>query len=1035
MRQRPSDLLGAGLIGAAGAIWGLGLARLLADANFWTLLHGSVLAVAGLALACAVIVVLLFFLASNARSFSNAFTPLRSLPLFLPLLYVVGGWASASPLAGAALVIGGAILTLLLIGASSRQAPDCCGEDLPAGVLPTLLGLVTLALYLRTLLPSVGEADTFEFQVVVPLLRVAHPTGYPLYILLGKLFTLLPFSNVAWRVTLSSAVFGTGAVLALYALLRRLTERRLIAFLVALAFAFSFTFWSQAIVAEVYTLHNLLVASILWLLFAALSRAYISESPARHWQITFFLLGLSFTNHLTTALLLPAVALALLWDHLVGGGNQVFRHRPGGATAPVGKKPGFLAAAGFFLLGLSVYLFIPLRWPALNNGEWMTLRDFAAYVTGGQFHGALRLDGWRDPVRWGIVARLLRDPFGWIGLGLASAGVIGLAIRRRRALALTGVTFLAFLLYGLDYYVADVSVFLLPAHLILALWIGVGAKFLIELGAKLHPASNIHVHLALVILLSLLPLSRIWLNLSVVDQSANRGGYAWGRYVLDLPLAEDSAILADVKKFAPLYYLQQVEGVRPDLEIVLLGTEQLYQAELRERLGTGQVVYLARYLPHLESFYLRSVGPLVEVRNSVSAGNRVSGDPLARFGEAIHLFAQHVEVRNQVSGRNLVCVTLDWRAEMPVDGDFVVQLRLVDDVGRARWTGTRKRPVAGLYPTNAWPAGAVISDYHELSVPPWLPPGSYRLEVGLFRLFGSGLGVDGGSREWFPLRTLQIEPPSEPPPLPQRRRYSFSGGTWLIGCDASGETPAGSSFTVDLAWHTDDWTSNRSVERSEVVQLFWRDAAGQTHQRPADIQPETFPLAAGMVRSRHVITAPREPGVYTLRVGLDGRDARCGWLASSRPDCSLVEVKVTPSREGLANFGDRVLLREAEVGKNRGYAGEIIPVTLSWRALRAMDEDHTVFVHLVGPEGRLHGQVDTWPVQGTYPTSQWAPGEDVEDHYEVPLDNDAPSGRYRVEVGWYLLETMQRLQVLDVDGKAMGDSFVVGELDVGGQRP
>jgi hypothetical protein len=144
-----------------------------------------------------------------------------------------------------------------------------------------------------------------------------------------------------------------------------------------------------------------------------------------------------------------------------------------------------------------------------------------------------------------------------------------------------------------------------------------------------------------------------------------------------------------------------------------------------------------------------------------------------------------------------------------------------------------------------------------------------------------------------------------------------------------------------------------------------------------------------------------------------------------------MEVKVTPSQEGLANFGDRVLLREAELGKVEAQGGDVIPVTLTWRALRSMDEDYTVFVHLVGPDGKLHGQIDAWPVQGSYPTSQWASGEDVRDHYEVPLEKDAPRGRYRVQVGWYLLETMQRLSVLDAKGEAVGDSFVVGGFEVG----
>jgi hypothetical protein len=95
-----------------------------------------------------------------------------------------------------------------------------------------------------------------------------------------------------------------------------------------------------------------------------------------------------------------------------------------------------------------------------------------------------------------------------------------------------------------------------------------------------------------------------------------------------------------------------------------------------------------------------------------------------------------------------------------------------------------------------------------------------------------------------------------------------------------------------------------------------------------------------------------------------------------------------------------------------------------------MDDDYTVFVHLVGPDGRLRGQVDRWPVHGSYPTSQWSPGSDVSDPYEIRLDADAPAGEYRVEVGWYLLETMERLRVVDETGEPVADSYVVGRLTV-----
>ena len=619
--------LGVPIAGVAlsGAIWALGLARLMAEVGFLAPTYASPPSVAGITCLCVVAFLALW---RRMRHWPSPHFPDWSilLPLAFPLPYVVG--LIQTPLSGGTLLIGGAVLALLL--AWGDRAPW-----LP----PAALGLITFVLYLRTLLPSIGQADTFEFQVIVPRLGVAHPTGYPLYVILSKLFTLLPLGNVAWRVNLASAVFAVAAVLALYALLLRLTSRWLPAFLSASAFAFSFTFWSQAIVAEVYTLHNLLVALILWLLLSRFETTEIFGNAALRWQALFLLSGASFANHLTTALLLPAVALALLWER------------------PRLRLKDWLIGGMLLLLGLSIYLFIPLRWPALNHGEWMTLSQFITHITGGQFHAALQLGGWRDPTRWRIIWRILRQPFGIIGLALALFGVGGLAVRHRRTLTLTGVTFLAFLFYGLNYHVPDISVFLLPAHLVLALWIGAGIAALVDALSALSSPSLAPC----LILCALLPLSRIWLNLPLVDQSRNQGSRAWGRYVLSLPLAEGSAVLADTEKFAPLYYLQQIEGVRPDLDLLLLGNEELYREELLARLKEGQPVYLARYLPHLEKLHLRSVGPLVEVRDQAFAEKLTSDGASANFGERILLL--DAEVSADTLGRELYHLTLYWRAK------------------------------------------------------------------------------------------------------------------------------------------------------------------------------------------------------------------------------------------------------------------------------------------------------------------------------------------------------------------------------------
>lgn len=131
--------------------------------------------------------------------------------------------------------------------------------------------VLSLLLYLRTLAPSVVQMfdDSLEFPLAVHRMAIAHPTGYPFYLLLGKLFSLLPWRDVAGRVNLLSAVAGAAAVALTFLVARQLTRRRWTALLAAVALAVSPVFWSQAVVAEVYTLNaafvsGLLLAALRW---------------------------------------------------------------------------------------------------------------------------------------------------------------------------------------------------------------------------------------------------------------------------------------------------------------------------------------------------------------------------------------------------------------------------------------------------------------------------------------------------------------------------------------------------------------------------------------------------------------------------------------------------------------------------------------------------------------------------------------------------------------------------------------------------
>jgi hypothetical protein len=100
-----------------------------------------------------------------------------------------------------------------------------------------------------------------------------------------------------------------------------------------------------------------------------------------------------------------------------------------------------------------------------------------------------------------------------------------------------------------------------------------------------------------------------------------------------------------------------------------------------------------------------------------------------------------------------------------------------------------------------------------------------------------------------------------------------------------------------------------------------------------------------------------------------------------------------------------------------------LDLTLYWACLASMDRDHTVFVHLIGPDGTAASQADGPPVGGDYPTSFWSPNEIVTDQRYIPT-KDLPPATYRLNIGMYLLETGDRLPAVGADGAPLPDGVV-----------
>jgi hypothetical protein len=365
-------------------------------------------------------------------------------------------------------------------------------------------GAAALVVYVRTLAPGlVAIIDTPMFQFVGRVLGVAHPPGYPLYVLLTYPFSFLPVGSLPYRINLFSAVLAGVAVALTFLVARRLGCRTVVSLAAALGLAFGQVFWSQAVIAEVYTLHVAIVAG---LLLAVLTWGHTRRPGYWFAAVGIFAVGLG--NHTTIVGFAPALAAyALLTD-------------PRFAT----RARTLLLSAVIVALGLLQY-----GWILLRTGRPGTYVESPATSAAGLLDVMLarRFQSQVFAFDWWALATE-RVPFvGWdiLVAGLTPVGmllaVVGLAwlLRRRPAegalLFIGGSTIAAF---ALVYDVIDTPVFLLPAILVLWLAAGVGAERLTQRLRRRWLATT-----AVSLVLMALPAWELVRHFPVNDQSRNTG--------------------------------------------------------------------------------------------------------------------------------------------------------------------------------------------------------------------------------------------------------------------------------------------------------------------------------------------------------------------------------------------------------------------------------------------------------------------------------------------------------------------------------
>jgi len=446
------------------------------------------------------------------------------------------------------------------------------------------VGLVAFGLCLWRLMPGLGFWDTAEFQMVLPVMGTAHPTGYPTYVLLGWLASvvLAPIGEPALRVNVLSAIlvgFGAGLTVDLA---RRLTGSLVLGVVTGLGIALTPIVWAIGTHADPHALHFALLVLILWLLvrWEHARRGdpldpHAEPDDRRHadrWLVAAAVVtGISTGNHSLTLLLGPPI---ILYVFAVAPDT---RHRPRLIAA-------CLAAAA--IPAVLVRLELPLRagWfrapfvyadPSTWSGFW--------YVTlGQQFHGWVT-DPFGDwPRRIDDLTRIAGDQLGPLAPLVLIAFVVT-AVRLPRYALLTGTTALITCFFNSIYPDGAIDRYYIGPALIAWTWLAVLAATIVQaaFGVAAAPRTRRGLAgrlgsfdltrgvaiLAAAVILIVPSLVDIPQRSRSVDRSQDHAGEQWMDDVMTT-LEPDAVVISWWSYSTPLWYGQIVAGRRPDIEII-----------------------------------------------------------------------------------------------------------------------------------------------------------------------------------------------------------------------------------------------------------------------------------------------------------------------------------------------------------------------------------------------------------------------------------------------------------------------------------
>ena len=486
-----------------------------------------------------------------------------------------------------------------------------------------LTGLIAFVFYMLTIAPSVIEIDTGELAAVQCALGIAHPTGYPLYTMLGYLFSLLPlpFSKI-FQMNLLAALYCASAIAAFSFTVKFILDnlnsfqfrkvkkekskkkkqsdkpkvvslqttfvlsdsiKIIAAVFSGLFLALSTTFWFQSTSVEVYSLHLLLITIVIFVLIKAFLFSDLEKSISKYWIVFAVTLALGFSNHMTTLLIIPGVA-------------YLYFVKNGFNTKSI-KQIIFMLII-FFPILILFYSYLPIRAsqnPSMNWGNPTDWEHIIRHISGQQYQVWLFSSTEAAAKQFNYFIGNLPKEFS-LTLIIVVVGLIVSFIKAIKFFIFNIIVFLSTVLYSINYDINDIDSYFLLAYISLAFFSVFGIVQIINFTAK----NKIKIIIPVSILILFLGLQFY----SNYDQVNQRNNFIYEDYTKTLinSLPKNSIVFSYQWDYfiSAAYYFQLVENFRKDVTVI--DKELLRRSWYYNQLETNHPNLLKGIKPEVEQF-------------------------------------------------------------------------------------------------------------------------------------------------------------------------------------------------------------------------------------------------------------------------------------------------------------------------------------------------------------------------------------------------------------------------------------------------